>query len=357
MLPITLSGSIPAQTDCSGCSLLMKRVAQFNSAKGVFVPSRDISIVKFSTGAYLVSYRFVEPTLVMFDSKGTLLRIHDKRGAGPGEFQSFPHLVMGRGDTVYAFDRARLLRFDRSLRHVDTKGIPLTFNNTATVLGDGQVVLDAWGSQEDGRTTTLAILSADGRSVSTIEVIVEQKSPGYVLQLIAQGQRGIWSIRSNDSTLRFYSHSGEQMLATTTIKRSWFTPWDARAEGEGWTVRPRPSNAWLRPAPKVGCLLLGTRVADDSWRSPLNAQGKLRPSETDLSALYDTTIELLDPANGYVLVSARFPQELVPVEGAIAEFASTGVDSAGNVLIDIWRMELSAQLAGRASCQAQRTSL
>lgn len=90
--------------------------AQLSTAAGPILPSLGQFVVAQQTGEFVVSYYFRRPAqLVRYDSSGTMLKLYDLAGQGPGEFRYSPLIFAGRRDTLYAFEEDRLVRLNAQL--------------------------------------------------------------------------------------------------------------------------------------------------------------------------------------------------------------------------------------------------
>jgi hypothetical protein len=89
---------------------------ELSTAAGPILPSLGQFVVAQDGGGFVVSYYWRRPAqVVRYDSSGTMLKLYDLAGQGPGEFRYSPLIFAGRRDTLYAFEEDRLVRLNAQL--------------------------------------------------------------------------------------------------------------------------------------------------------------------------------------------------------------------------------------------------
>jgi hypothetical protein len=114
-------------------------------------------------------------------------------------------------------------------------------------------------------------------------------------------------------------------------KIRWFEPWTASAPA----LVPMPRVATVREGTD-GRLWIIIHVPDSRWDAT-NGPSDIKAAK-DYNDLYDSIIEILDPASGKLVVSQRFPEMLWSVSDGL--IASLRDDQDGRVLIDLWKMNI-----------------
>jgi hypothetical protein len=263
-----------------------------------------------------------------------MLKLYDLAGEGPGEFLYSPLIFAGGQDTLYAFERDRLVRLNRQLEHIETTRVEAPPVRTFAVLQNGTVISDNV-SGHDGGTYTVTLVSSEGRILRRLET-----EPGTVVgwTLVAPAwDGGFWTLRPNGSRLRRYS-SGAVVIRSLELMNDWFVPWTERIEGEGSKVQPRPRHVGICVVGNEMLVLLSW-VADPNWTpEPVTRMGGFNPLAKDLNRYYDTVVELIDGRSGRVLDERRFDEAFMAVSGAGAFLYSAHEDSDGHAVTRIWKV-------------------
>jgi len=323
---------------CPPCEVRLTKVVELSSRLGVFEPSLANSVARFSGGSYVVSPLFVEPHLLLYGTDGRLLSTYDRLGSGPGELESTPSVFLGRGDTLLAVDRNRLLRFDSDLNTQGTSRLGSRIVSTLVVLSDGSMVTNGRQRMDAELVSPISILGPDGTIRRSLEPIGAQYAVGATLVTESSGG-GFWLMRSNDSEIRRRSSAGG-LEFTVEIQREWFEPWTEFLPGEGISVPPRPYNSSISEFSQ-GRLLVTAWVADQEWEPAGRATGRFRPQEENTSNAWDTIIEFFDRHTGGALASTRTDQTMWKVEGTKDHFFSAREDDDGHVTLEIWKVALA----------------
>ncbi|MGH7468417.1 MAG: hypothetical protein ACRENP_10580 [Longimicrobiales bacterium] len=298
----------------------------------------SVSIAQFRTGELVVSHLYREPQLLLYDRNAKYLRSYTKRGAGPGEFSSTLHLVLDRNDTLYAFENLRVHRFDRELKHIDTRSIEKGVQVNGVVLADGRMVVDDRVRTNDRAVYTVQIVDREGQVTNTLERVANAIAP-TLLAPAADG-RGFWTARRNETELREYDSKGD-LVRTVTVRPPWFTAWNQPIPGEPLSARPRPRNAEIMTI-SAHHVMLVTIEADSKWKPIVSGPpGKImNPFELDGSAIWDTVVSAVDVRTANVIAQVRSPELLHAVEGGKGLVYSTSANADGHVDVHIWQVEL-----------------
>ncbi len=331
--------ALPAQVpDCPPCELRLSRVLELSSRAGVYTPSMTSMLARFSNGSFILSPLAVNPQLVLFGPEGQMLSSYDKAGSGPGEFESGPWPFVGPGDTLYAVDRQRLLRFDSDLNPLDTRRMDLPVRSGLAFLSEGRLVTDGRRRLNPTMISPVSILDSSGVILRSLEPTQAEHAVGITLLAESSGG-GFWLMRSNDSEIRRRSPEGE-LETSFEVQRQWFQEWSEFLPGEGITVRPRPYNSSITEI-SPGRLLITTWVPEEKWE-PVSSEGTFRPTGIDWSDYYDTIFQLVDAQTGEVLASSREDKALYLVRGTRDHFHSVREEGDGHIAHEVWRVALAA---------------
>ena len=348
---ITLLGGglqdLPAQAPhCPPCEFRLSKVVELSSRAGVYTPSMASMLARFANGSYVLSPLAVNPHLVLFGPDGQLLTSYDKAGSGPGEFESGPWPFVGPGDTLYAVDRQRLLRFDSDLNPLNTRRMDLPVRSGLAFLSEGRMVTDGRHRLNPTMVSPVSILDSNGIILRSLEPIEVQHGVGVTL-LTEHSGGGFWLMHSNDSEIRRRSSEGE-LEASVEVQREWFQEWTEFLPGEGITVPPRPYNSSISEI-SPGRLLITTWVPEEGWE-PISSDGSFRPTEINWSDYYDTIIEAVDARTGEVLAFSREEKALYLVRGTLDHFHSVREEDDGHIAQEIWKVAL---VSGRERLRSQ----
>jgi hypothetical protein len=293
-------------------------------------------LARLSNGSFILSPLAVNPQLVLFGQDGQMLSSYDEAGSGPGEFESGPWPFVGPGDTIYAVDRQRLLRFDSNLNPLDTKRMDLPVRSGLVFLSEGRLLTDGRRRLNPTMISPVSILDSNGIILRSLEPIEAEHGVGVTLLAESSGG-GFWLMRSNDSEIRRRSPEGE-LETSVEVQREWFQEWSEYLPGEGITVPPRPYNSSITEIPP-GRLLITTWVPEAEWE-PVSSDGSFRPTEIDWSDYYDTIFEAVDAQTGEVLASSREEKALYLVRGTRDHFHSAREEDDGHIAHEVCRVAL-----------------
>lgn len=330
VIPILLPAALQAQP-----SFDVVPHARLSTAAGPILPSLSQFVIAQQTGEFVVSYYFRRPPqLVRYDSSGTMLQLYDLAGEGPGEFLYSPLIFAGRQDTVYAFEKDRLVRLNRQLEHIETRKVEVPPVRSLAILAAGMMISDYVSGDERG-TNTVTLVSPEGRVVRRLET-----EPGTVVgwTLVAPASNGgFWTLRPNGSRLRRYS-AAAVLERSVDVASDWFLPWTERIEDEGRSVSPRPRHVGIHDVGDEKIVLLSW-VADTEWTAqPVAPTAGYNPLARDLNLYYDTIVELIDGRSGRVLQKRRFAEAFATVSGPGNFVYSAFEDSDGHAVTRIWKV-------------------
>jgi hypothetical protein len=341
---LALAGGLAASTplhaqseQCDSC-VALSPVAELSTSVAPIVPSRLQSVLRSSDGRFLVSHLFVDPQIAVYDSTGEFFRLYNATGGGPGEFDFSPSLFDAPGSDIWALEQNRLVRFDATLRHLETRNLGVQYLlSNLLVLSDSTLVLSARTSSPGDSVYAVRLTDADWSGSRTLE-----RSPDrYGLALIAPAASGgFWTLGTNQLVLRKYDGLGE-LSRSVELTSPHFEPWQGAAttDGlEGFDAPPRPRHKLLYDAGR-GRIVIMTRVAAQDWQ-PTPSDRMFKPSEVDENAKYDTIAAIVDVASGRTLSTTRFDAFLSSVDGAPDLVYVTRVDAVGHVVTTIYRIRV-----------------
>lgn len=337
------------RTTCERCTITVRKVLSLTHKrpehKFLAAPS---SIAVDSRGRFVVTLGSRGVPRV-YDATGRLLRTIGRVGSGPGQYRDAMLALVGSMDTLVVLDRAnaRMSVVGPNLNFVRSAPLP---NGVfaATTTQDRTLVVNAHVMDFTRVALPLHSFDAVGNYVKSFgdndEPFIPGAAPPMMRNLSSARAGGFWS----SSVLGRYiveqwSTSGE---ALTRISRR--PPWFP------WTEQPkRGFSRESPPSPRIisivedphGLLWVVARVSDRRWQEAIrwspNADGEaaMIPEILDHDLVDDTVIDVLDPANGRLLVSQRFDTALLQfiAPGRIARALRLG---DGTVEVQIHQVDL-----------------
>ena len=284
----------------------------------------------------MVSRLFTRPEIAIYGPSGVLLATYDKLGSGPGELRSSPLLFMGRADTLYAFERGRVIRFDSTLRHVDSRQTGFQVRTSAVILDDGRLVIDGRVPIRDSSFFAITLLSPDGAIVTSVRESVDRSE---AVLLSPSLEDGFWVVESGIPLIERYSSSGA-LRWVIRLERPWFAPATTRSGSRTSTEELHVANAGVVEISPDRIVLLTWLPESSHRRLASGSGGPTRPSEFDLDGTWDTVLEVLDARTGASIAVSRVDEALSPVRGTRDEFFSARKESDGHVVLDIWKLKV-----------------
>ncbi len=223
--------------------------------------------------------------------------------AGPAGSDGFVQPTfarLGPGDSIWVFDAAhRVLVFDGARRYHRTIRLPLTPWD-AVVLADGRLAVT---SAAYGAPLPWLLLSGTGETVRRIGS-ASDSVPSSPRRIALAPDGTLWTApMTHRLRLEHWDTTGA-LLSQVEPTTTWFAPYD-RLESPTTDRPPQPSLQDLWVGGDGAVWLLG-KAADPHWSRGLGAAvngvtGVLRPDQ-----VYDTMIEVYDPASASITHSARF---------------------------------------------------
>ncbi|MFO7588542.1 MAG: 6-bladed beta-propeller [Gemmatimonadota bacterium] len=335
---------------CETCSVVLEKLLTIGDShgRGAFhtppdPPTRD------SRGRYYVVSRLTRgETAAVFDSYGRFLTRIGAVGEGPGEYRNPVHDLIGPSDTVYMLDRGNARATVLSPEHelVRTFSIPPSVWDAALVSNDLYLNAQYFGADLIGKP--LHQYSPDGRRLRSFdEHLVRLDDISRYTRQLAPSTKGVWSaLHTHEYELTLWDHSGapQQRLRSTS---GWFAS-DEHLTSPSPSV---PPSSLIRNLyeDEEGRLWVFGQVAADSWSEGLgerrDAEGtEFYPVESEHS-LYDGVIDVIDPAAGRIVVSAKIP---FVVAGVVSPgvVASVRQDELGWFYLDLYSVTLMTRTDG-----------
>ncbi|HEU0052773.1 MAG TPA: hypothetical protein VFQ39_06335 [Longimicrobium sp.] len=270
------------------------------------------TVVRDGRGRYFAGPNDVDGRINVYEASGRFLRTLGRPGAGPGEFQRISSLAVSPGDSLFVFDvgNVRLTAFTPELRLARTVTVPGEVHH-ALPRPDGGVIVQTHLASHDLAGFTVHRLDPAGRFLRSFGEVRGGYRPGdwtIGLRPLAPGAGGtLWLAYGTRYEIEQWSLDGG-LRRTLSREARWFQPWSGTDTRDPRTQRPPPAISSIHQD-AAGRLWVSLRVADARWRPvprPSRGEGGLiGPAEAD--RLFDSLIEVIDPAIGRVVARARNP--------------------------------------------------
>jgi len=271
-------------------------------------------------------------------------------------------VALSAGDTVHVLDgdnRMHVVLAPAGETYVVARRRPLpldagTLWNALLLPGDELLVPGNVGTREHVGYP-LHVVAADGRIRSSFGADVARWVPGEEhssgARRLAWADSGrFWMAWPTRYQLERWTLDGRREL---TLRRPapWFTPsTELRRITPDSAPQPWLLDVWQDGAGRVWTLV---GVADKEWRSTLRTVSRPGRSDAyvpeDAERLFDTVVEVFDPACGRLLASKRLPSFLLQkIDGD--HVAGWRTSRTGAPQLDVWRVELSHPETEVGSC-------
>jgi hypothetical protein len=328
-------GAGAGSADCPGCEIRLVHVATIGAETDLDSPSQVFTPAIDSGGRIFVAPLTDLGTVGVYDATGRFLRTLGRPGEGPGEFRYAWNVMVLPGDTILVFDSylrrytiftpelepARVVSLDPLPIHV----VPLTsdrmFGFTRVAPADsGTLVHEFVGG---GAT----------RSFAWLDAAPDVRRNTRYRHLAAAPAGALWLASADRYSIELWDTAGER-IRTITAVRDWFPPPDAAVTASRATA-PSIDAVWSDADDRLWVL---ASVPDDD---PPEREGPGENYLTGRIRLYDSMIEVLDPATGNLIAALRSDTLLyVSIMSTPGLVTSAHETDSGWIRFELWRLEL-----------------
>jgi len=340
--PLTV---VPDEPACSSCRIEVEDVVRLDAAG--LIPVAPIDVVVDGRGRYWLV--FVNDLAMVYEADGRFIKSLPK-GGGPQEFE-YPASITAVGDSLLVYDRQRGwavvapdLTVARRLAgsRIFSRPIPFAWPDSVLL----SVPASSSGTE---RRSVFNVTSFAGEEVRPLRVFVGADPPApihpmqgtYISRSLEPGRAGVWIRDQNRYRIDNTAYGGE-VRHVYLREAPWFEEPNQRLAP--MSEPPQPRIRAVREDAR-GLLWVYISVAAPTWREGypvLEGTGPQHVSEADYSyeKLYQTTVEVIDPAAGRVLARRTIPNYIVsPVgDGRAAIYDTT---DAGEPFVRIVRLRLA----------------
>jgi len=315
---------------CAECRIeILRSVALGDETGSGTIDHSESVAVRDSRGNFIVNGNY-STFLKVFDRSGRFVRTIGREGGGPGEFRGVGAMDVLPGDTLVVFDwgTSRYSLFSAHHEFLAAGPLPLTPEQQVIAIPTGDFVFNStmFSASEIGQP--LHRVGRDGKltlSFGSNSTVFRPDVP-YLLSRAITRSRGslLWS--SLRTTYQVDLLDSRRGTTVRSLRRdvSWFPPATTSVpRGRAEEIEPKPF-IFDVTEDSAGLLWVLIGVPDPEWR---RAVTPARPGEhaqvLDDHGYRDTLLEVIDPAKGTVLATARMKER-------VSHFVSAGI--VGTVL-------------------------
>ncbi|MCC6318779.1 MAG: hypothetical protein IT361_13945 [Gemmatimonadaceae bacterium] len=335
------------QRACPRCEVTVRGEHVLTGSRGVDIPAGIQAVRVDQRGRFWV-LAGDEPPL-MFDSAGRLLGRVGRKGAGPGEFVRPRDMVPVGGDSVLVLDAgaARFSLWSADLkpgRTIAVEGFPtplLVEDWPAAILGSGSVGSPSGAGWPLHRLDLSGQVAEWKSSFGPDDGAVRPGEYWRLAQVLAPARGGgFWAADEAQYRVGRWDWPSRRVFF---LRRTpdWFPGTARRALGTPRTA-PSPAVSAMHEDDD-GLLWVFLRVPapdwPDAWPRAAHEGGEVDYRQLDLSRLFDSIIEVIDPRSGALMASERVAEWVIAsLPGG--RIAAVEVDADGATRVRVSRVGL-----------------
>jgi hypothetical protein len=336
--------TVSSRLACPDCAITVQRLVELGTRAEAGAVRIADHAVRTSDGRYIVA-NVQANRLLLFDAHGQLVRSVGREGEGPGEFREIAALRLGAADTVHVFDNGNLREtiYSPMLERLGERRLPHRIvRDQVFLLPDGQRLVNAQIRTPERIGLPLHLVDSTGeivRSFGALDTRITRKTPYADVRVMALApNEQVWTAYENKYVLELWSLSGS-MRERLVREASWFHPgrvnWDP-------AVDPPPAVICGLRVDAHGLLWVLSMIPDHHWqrgheRVALGG-GRYGYRITNPAGLYDSVLEVIDPATGQLLQSRRFDQAFAALQPD-GLLIGARQDDDGYEFLDVWRIQ------------------
>lgn len=328
-------------TACDGCDVVRTLEAGIGDVEGPGTIGDQGTLARGPDGRLYLWTPFDPGMVKVFAADGRYLTSTGRVGSGPGEYKA-PGVIVPDADGVTIFDWAaiRVTRLSPDLQHESTQQMPVHAGG-AVRLGPSLYAVTA--DTRRGGSDPLHAWDAAGNAVLRS---FGADAPGRPAQMwspriaAADDGRSIWVWWWRPYRIERWDTQTGTLVDVIERDVAWF-PAEATTTAPP-NVEPPSTTLGAAVQDDDGLLWVLIHAASSDW-TPLEPvrtpSGETYTSNAQNNLLYDSIIEVLDPATGGLVASGRFA-------GRIAGFVGPGrvyqaaEDEVGNPRYDLYRLSI-----------------
>ncbi len=337
--------NVPSSIACTVCRIEVASIGRLATESGPgAISSLPLDMAQDAKGRVFLIEEMPNVAPRVYLPNGKFLQDIGRTGKGPNEYGRPGSLTILQGDTILIFDgpTRRVSVLSPVLQFVNSE--PLSANvERATPLSDGTIAVVANIGAGDAIGFPVHRLGRDGKRLNSFGVDSPFVMPGRYParpQLAAARNGNVWVAEEMRYRISLWSATGKRLLELRRTA-SWFPAHEPRS------INPEhPPLPWVVAVHEdpTGLLWVFTLVPRKNWlagvgkkvQSP-EGQGYMNQ---DFALLYETRIEVLDPAKGTLMASVTVPHLLVHVLRRDGVVAGWRTNSDGGYVVELWKVTL-----------------
>jgi hypothetical protein len=334
---------IPAEPSCPTCRIELRRVATLDGGAAdpgviAMIPGVTRST---ATGRWFASSTEGARQVGVFTPAGRMQSLLGRQGEGPGEYARIWRVQVGRGDSLYVYDRhlSRRTVYSPELDVIRVDPLPAGRYRDVVTLANGRAVISALIQTTESAGYPLHFVSGAGaveRSFGADVAVYPPRDAEALDRTIAVDTGGrIWSAHVADYRIEAFDAGGRK-VAEFAGRPDWWRSdvWPDRPTVWGIAFdRVERDILWIRTTVPVPAPPAARRTAQAG-----SSEVGTRLSQEANDARNDTMLEALDVRTGRIVASRRFPESLLfDHEGFLSHLRIVG-DST--VVLDLFEPAL-----------------
>lgn len=253
---------------------------------------------------YVVDPLSFPEQVIVLDRMGRYQQRIGGRGDGPGEFIGELNVIGEHADSLLVYNPSRrsVSVFDPALRFVRRYTTFVALGSSA-ILEDGRIVTNAFPPTAEAIGFPVHVLDATGRRIHSFGKTPRSYTPDTHFgdtRVIARGPtESVWVAHKYRYVIEHWTLSGQ--LRQSFVRRvDWFPPYQ-----EGTVINFPRAEITKIAQDSEGLLWIQMLVPDPQAPAVPIVNDRLRMDRASRETLYDTIVEVLDPANGLIIASSR----------------------------------------------------
>lgn len=330
---------------CEDCTIRMtSRVRLHDSTNVPFGGSQSMAVD--SRGRYYLYHANRTDLVSVFGPDGHLMKLLGNPGESTGRYSNIVNVHVSPGDTIHVFDgdtrRQTVLTPDyHAFRTIPIPGSPL---DVVQLVGN-RLVINSMIRTPDHVGFPLHLLDSNGTILQSFGIDDETYRGDVPLLLFRSitnaGDSAIWSMHRTSYRIELWDLEGRR-LRRLDREVDWLRPW-FRGRVFSDSAPPKSMVNGIRSTPD-GFLWILIAVPNPEWKRHLESTptadgvSVLRP--TAFEAVFDTYIEVIDPARAELVAQTRVPQYLeFFVEGCLCAASYSG-NARGTSGLEVMELRL-----------------
>ena len=293
-LPAQEPVRVSSEVVCGDCVITIDTLVTLGGLEGegteAILPHSNIAI---GPGDRILVTEVRIPQIFVFDMAGTFLRTVGRGGEGPGEYFLIFHVNVGPRYIHVFNDRGRTL-LNHEFTFVRRDRFPGQPNQSFMLYGE-VVALAGSVPSPDAVGHELHLLAPSGELKSYGATDSPYRTSAATAHYLTGGGTSLWTVAQESTRLTRWD-----LLPTPAVGRIWdrtVEEWDRHDRGPTGFAYPRPINTGAM-LDEDGLWIIW-RTPDPDWEGVPSEES--RPVTGPPQVMWDTWLELIDPATGKTL--------------------------------------------------------